>query len=90
MQWWVGVALLGVGLALWNARVTARIWRSGVYERGQLLAQTVIIWLIPGSAFGVAAVLKGGFPRRPLDPTASNTDSPNANIYAEGGGTGAP
>jgi hypothetical protein len=88
MGWWVSAAVLGMALTFWNARVTARIWRSGVYERGQLIAQTAIVWLIPGSAFGIAAILKGGSPRRAGDPTASNSDAPNATIYGSGGGGG--
>ena len=80
MSWWVAVAILGIALALWNVSMTVRIWRSGVYERGQLVAQTATIWLVPGSAFAVAAVLKGGAPRRAHDPTASNPDTPNATI----------
>ena len=90
MVWWVGAAVLGIALALWNARVTARIWRSAVYERGQLIAQTAIIWLVPGSAFAVAAVLKGGFPRRVLDRTATNPDTPNSTITTGASGIGAP
>jgi len=90
MSWWVGVAILGFALALWNARVTVRIWRSGVYERGQLVAQTAIIWLVPGSAIVVAAVLKGGAPRRAHDPTALNPDTPNATITTGASGVGAP
>jgi hypothetical protein len=89
MMWWVGVGVLGIALVAWNAKVTARIWRSGMYERGQLLAQTVIIWLIPGSAFGVAAVLKGGAVRA-QDSTASNSDAPNATITTGASGVGAP
>jgi hypothetical protein len=89
MGWWLSALVLGMALTLWNARVTVRIWRSGVYERGQLIAQTVIIWLIPGSAFGIAALLKGESPRRAGDPTASNSDVPNATIYGAGGGGGA-
>ena len=90
MSWWVGAAILGIALALWNARVTVRIWQSGLYERGQLIAQTVIIWLVPGSAFAVAAVLKGGTPRRAGDPTVSNPDTPNATITTGASGIGAP
>jgi hypothetical protein len=90
MSWWVGVAILGVALALWNARVTVRVWRSGVYERGQLVAQTAIIWLVPGSAIVVAAVLKGGAPHRADDPTAPNPDTPNATITTGASGVGAP
>jgi hypothetical protein len=90
MLWWVSGAVVGAALALWNATVTARVWRSGVYERGQLLAQTVIIWLVPGSAFGVAAVLTSAAPRRALDPTVSNPDTPHATITTGASGVGAP
>jgi len=90
MLWWIGASVVGVALALWNARVTTRIWRSGVYERGQLVAQTAIIWLIPGSALAVAAVFKGGSPHRALDPTASNPETPNAAVITGVAGPGAP
>jgi len=90
MVWWVGAAVLGIALALWNARVTVRIWRSAVYERGQLIVQTAIIWLVPGSAFAVAAVLRGASPRRALDSTVANPDTPNSTITTGAGGVGAP
>jgi hypothetical protein len=90
MNWSVGAAVLGFALAFWNARVTVRIWRSGLYERGQLVAQTAIVWLIPGSAFAVAAVLKGGAARRPNDPTVSNPETPNATVTTGASGIGAP
>jgi hypothetical protein len=90
MSWWVGAAVPGIALVLWNARVTVRIWRSGIYERGQVIAQTMIIWLVPGSAFAVAAVLKGGTPHRADDPTVSNPDTPNATITTGASGVGAP
>jgi hypothetical protein len=90
MVWWVSAAVLGLALALWNARVTARIWRSAVYERGQVIAQTAIIWLVPGSAFAVAAVLNGASPRRALDSTVTNPDTPNPAITTGASGIGAP
>jgi len=90
MSWSVGAATFGFALAFWNARVTVGLWRSAVYERSQLVAQTALIWLIPGSAFVVAAVLKSGAPRRPHDPTTSNPDTPNATITTGASGIGAP
>jgi hypothetical protein len=90
MVWWVGASVLGLGLAFWNARVTVQIWRSGFYDRAQLLAQTAIIWLLPGSAYVVAAVLKGSARSHPADPTASNPDAPNATITTAASGPGAP
>jgi hypothetical protein len=90
MLWWIGAAVFGIALAAYDLRVTVRIWRSGAYERGQLVAQTAIIWLVPGSAFGILAVLKGGSPRREPDPTAGNRDTPNATITTGASGMGAP
>jgi hypothetical protein len=49
-----------------------------------------IIWLVPGSAFAVAAVLKGGTSRRADDPTVSNPDTPHATITTGASGIGAP
>ena len=78
---WLGAALGGIALALLNVRGTLRVWRSGVYERGQLFAQTVLIWLVPGSVFLVVSVLKEDRPTRALDPTALNPKSPNPNVF---------
>jgi hypothetical protein len=83
---WLGVSLLGIALALLNVRGTLRLWRSCAYERGQLLAQTALIWLLPGSVFVVTYILKDDRPGRALDPTASNPETPNATIVAAGPG----
>jgi len=79
MSLWFGIALVGGVLALLNARGTLRIWRSGVYERGQLLAQTALIWVIPGSVFAVLSLLRDdGRSGKPSDSTAANPETPNA------------
>lgn len=78
----LGVSLVGVALALLNVRGSLRIWRSGVYERRQLIAQTVLIWLVPGSVFLIVSVLKDARPALALDPTTENPESANANIVA--------
>lgn len=73
---WVAVGLLGLALVVVNARGTRRIWRSRVYERGQLIAQTVLIWVVPGSVFVVLGILEGGSSRGVLgDPTARNPET---------------
>lgn len=77
---WLGVSLIGTALALLNARGTRRLWRSTVYDRGQLLAQTALIWLLPGFAFVVTYFLKGDQPNRGPDPTALNPETPNAGV----------
>jgi len=86
----IGVVVLGLALATVNARVTRRIWRSGLYERRQLVAQTALIWLLPGSAFAVESILKGESPERSLDATASNPTTPNGNAVSGAGSLGAP
>jgi hypothetical protein len=44
-----------------------------MYERSQRLAQTTMIWLLPGSAFLVNWLLQGMPDKSPaVDPTASN------------------
>jgi hypothetical protein len=82
---WVGVSLVGLSLGIANLRGTVRIWRSGLYERGQLLAQTALIWVVPGSVFAVLSVMKDHRPGRPGDPTARNDESPNAAVSQAGG-----
>jgi len=81
---WLGVSLIALSLGIANLRGTARIRRSGLYERGQLLVQTVLIWAVPGSVFAVLAVMKDARPGRPDDPTALNPESPNGAIIAAG------
>jgi hypothetical protein len=69
------VAFVGLGaliLAL-NASVTRRLWASAMFERGQKVAQTILLWLLPGSVFLVWAVVrepsKRGEPRHWIDTT---------------------
>jgi hypothetical protein len=76
---WVGITLVGLAVAALNVWGTLRIWRSGVYERGQLLAQTAFIWILPGAAIAVVSLLSDG--RRHHsgdDPSAANPQDPNA------------
>ena len=88
---WIGLSLLGLALALLNVRGTMRIWRSGLYERGQLLAQTALIWVLPGSVIAVLYVLKDDRRTHVVDdPTATNPSTPNANATIGAGGIGAP
>ena len=87
-MWWLGLSLTGIALASVNLRGTVRIWRSGVYERGQLIAQTLLIWVIPGSVFAVMHVLGGDRPgRADADPTATNPATPDVDVTAAGVGT---
>ena len=52
----VGVALAAVVVA--NVFTTVRLWRSSMFERPQKIAQTAMIWLIPG-AFAVVRYAMG-------------------------------
>jgi hypothetical protein len=69
---WIAVALGGLLLATWNAIVTGRLWRSPMYERRQQIAQTAIIWLMPGAALFVNWLLRGMPEKSPVDPTAND------------------
>lgn len=60
-------------LAIANALTTRRLWASAMFERRQKVAQTVMIWLLPGT-FVVTRMLLGGAPARDDDPTALRPD----------------
>jgi hypothetical protein len=75
MRWmlWIAGALGGAMLATWKIVVTIRLWRSPMYDRRQRIAQTAIVWLVPGMAFFVNWLLIG-MPGRssPLDPSSND------------------
>jgi hypothetical protein len=80
---WLGLSLTGIALAVVNLRGTVRICRSGVYERGQLIVQTILLWAVPGTVFAVMHVLTGDRPGRPVpDPTVTNPATANEHITA--------
>jgi hypothetical protein len=64
---WIGVA--GVGFVAMNVATTRRIWRSAAFERSQKIAQTALVWLLPGSFILVGAVLSERPPKQLRDPT---------------------
>jgi len=63
------IVVWGVAGALtaMNAVITRRVWASPIFERPQKIAQSVLIWLIPGSFVLVRQVLAGHEPRRLID-----------------------
>jgi hypothetical protein len=79
-------AVIAIGvltLATWNFRVTGRLWRSNAFDSSQKVAQTVLIWLVPGSAFVVSHVLRESEPRplrRLPDSTSHNSRYANSHI----------
>jgi hypothetical protein len=57
----VGCSIGGVAIA--NPVVTAKVWRSSLLERPQRVAQTALVWILPG-----AFVVVGHLLRDPLKP----------------------
>ena len=43
---WVGALCLLLALAF-QGWVTLRVWKSRIYEKGQKVAQSKLIWLLP-------------------------------------------
>jgi hypothetical protein len=59
---------VGAAVAVANALTTRRLWTSAMFERSQKVAQTAMIWLLPGS-FVVTRLLLGVTPGKDGDPT---------------------
>ena len=59
-----------------NAVVGRRLWRSACFERSQKVAQTILMFLVPGAFVLVRLALRDPTLERagemPADPTASN------------------
>ena len=70
---WIAGVLGGAMIATWNIAVTIRLWRSPMYDRRQRIAQTAIVWLVPGMAFFVNWLLMA-MPERSssLDPNSND------------------
>jgi hypothetical protein len=49
---------LGALVVAMNVVVLRRLWASAMFDRGQKIAQTVLLWLLPGSVFLVWAVVR--------------------------------
>jgi hypothetical protein len=88
--------LIGIlaALALLNARVTVRLWRHPLFERGQKVAQTVLLWIVPGMFLVVGHLVGPARSRRlgaTADPTigdAFNTDVGSLSQFGDGHGHG--
>jgi len=75
---WIALAAGVLMLAIANAVVTLRLWRSAMYDRSQQVAQTAILWLIPGAAIIVHWFLREPSRKIPAeDPTYSNDGTTN-------------
>jgi hypothetical protein len=68
-----GMFVVAAGLAAGNAVATVRLWRSPLVEVHQKVAQTVLIWLLPGMFVAVAHLIRdpltGGGRGGTMDPT---------------------
>jgi hypothetical protein len=60
---WVACGIAGL-LAAANAVTMKRLWASRIFERPQKIAQSVLIWLFPGSFVLVRRALEDHLPGR--------------------------
>lgn len=95
----VGVEVLIVGsvgcLATANAVTTRSLWRSPLFDRPQKVAQTILLWLVPGAFVFVGHLLRDPMkgPSRAVegDPTVSRLegycdDNPSLSNHGPDGG----
>ena len=52
-----------------NLVTIRRLWASPIFERPQKIAQTILLWVVPGSFLAVHYVLREQRVRRSVDPT---------------------
>ena len=88
----IGLAALAAALTLANVVTTGSLWLSHLFEKPQKIAQTVMIWIVPGSFIVVRHFLRE--PSRSVDssdPTVSR-DSTSVDVtgdsHGHGGGGG--
>jgi hypothetical protein len=70
--WWLVIAG-AAWVAVANLRTMRPLWRSPALERSQKIAQTILMWLVPGAYLAVRAAV---LPQRP-EQTADPTSNPN-------------
>ena len=63
LGFWVVCGVAGLVAAI-NAVTTKRLWASPIFERPQKIAQSVLLWLIPGSVVVVRQALVDHLARR--------------------------
>lgn len=73
MVGWVIVSVVAAVVVFVNAVATRRLWASEIFETPQKVAQTALLWLLPGSVIVVWSVLRENRAAGSLDPTASGT-----------------
>lgn len=73
---------------LLNAFVSLALFRSGVYSKGQVVAQSAIVWLVPllGAAFVGLFLLSQGTRQKASDGGAEHENWQNAEAKSFGEG----
>jgi hypothetical protein len=66
----IGSVVVGLALFASNARATYWVWTSQALERPQKIAQTILVWLLPGAFLAIRYELKPP-PEPESDPTVS-------------------
>jgi hypothetical protein len=66
----LGGIVLGLALVASNLRATRWIWTSPALERPQKLAQTILVWLLPGAFLAIRYELNPP-PEPESDPTVA-------------------
>jgi hypothetical protein len=89
----VGLALLGVAVAVANVVTMRSLWVSPIFEKSQKVAQSALIWIVPGAFVVVRHLL-----REPAgathdgDPTVNRNhgyaDDPTGYHHGHGDGDG--
>jgi hypothetical protein len=82
----VVVAAVGLLLGALDVAATRRIWRSRELERPQQIAQTILVWLLPGAFLAVRYELDPP-PEPKNDPTVPRIDDSPTRWGGGGHGT---
>jgi hypothetical protein len=77
------IAVLAIGLVLADAVTCLKLWRSPLFERSQKIAQTVLIWLIPGTFLLVRYLLRESMKNAGGAATADPTVNRDRGYYDE-------
>jgi hypothetical protein len=88
----LGLGVAALGLLTANALTTRRLWSSAAFERSQKIAQTALIWLLPGAFAATRFLLTEPHQEPPRDPTvgrgAFEADDVPGHGHGHGGGGG--
>ena len=78
------VTVLGTALAVANLATSRALWRSQSFERPQKVAQTFLMWIVPGAFLIVRFAIRDSVPGRLADgPTSDPTVSRDPGYYTD-------